>query len=157
MTSFYELKINHLKRIQLSTCQTQYIAATLSFPTLRCCSFCAGDAGNWGSIDVAAGNLYQGGSWRILCWWKLKVTQLLLLETAEIQRICLAYHIPWDDCPYTHTHTHIHTPRFWKMSIYFRALGIILYYRALTVVYYTYDCQVYGSSHRLPLQKYKNI
>jgi hypothetical protein len=44
--TFYELKINQLNRIQLSTCQTQYIAATLSFPTLRGCSFCAGDAGN---------------------------------------------------------------------------------------------------------------
>jgi hypothetical protein len=53
--------------------------------------------------------------------------------------------------------THTHKTRFWKMSIYFRPLGMIVYYRALTVVYYTYDCQVYGSSHRLPIQKYENI
>ena len=142
MTSFYELKTNHLNRIRLSTCQTQYIAVTLSFPTLRICSFCAGDAGNWGSFDVAAGDLYRGGSRRSRCWWKLKLTQLLLLETVEIQRICLAYHIACDDCPHTHT------PRVWKMSLFIlEHLGWFF----STVM----TAKLYGSNYRLLLQKCK--
>ena len=85
------------------------------------------------------------------------MTQLLLLETAEIRRICLAYLIAWDDRPHTHTHTHTHTRVLENVFINFRALEIIIYYRAVMEVHYTNDCHVYGSNHRLPLQKYKNI
>jgi hypothetical protein len=56
------------------------------------------------------------------------------------------------------THAHIvYTTVLENVFIYFRAFGMILYYRALTVVYYTCDCQVFGSNHRLLLPKYKNI
>ena len=56
-----------------------------------------------------------------------------------------------------HTHTHTHTRVLESVFIYFRTLEMILCNRAVMEVHYTYDCQVYGSSYRLPLQKYKNI